>query len=129
MVCNTVQQFRDLAEEMMNTTSLNPSQIREFFEQIGCKIPCDYEEFKYRDVLDDTRIEDPKSSATFLSGYMFLRNEDIRVETEVILYDVITLIGDFGGMIGLLLGYSLIDIYDFGLFLIETLKQSIKARP
>lgn len=40
-----------------------------------------------------------------------LSNPNIRVEKDVLVYDMNSFIGDVGGFLGLLMGLSLLDVY------------------
>ena len=113
-LCSSQQDFRKMATYLNDTDELSPSQMKTILLNMGCKIHCDYEQYIYDIILDDTNVQDPDAeNYAYLSGFFFIRNEDIRVETEAITYDFISLLTDVGGITGLFLGYSLLSLYDF----------------
>lgn len=44
-LCSTSQDFRLMKDYLNDTDDLSPNQMKSYFKEIGCKIPCDYEEF------------------------------------------------------------------------------------
>ena len=86
-------------------TGLDTMDEREIFEMTGCMPGCEKSEF---DLM--TIVETPKADR-ILSFYLtYLHGEYDRIE-EYYIYDHISFIADIGGYLGLLLGYSLLSMY------------------
>lgn len=115
-LCNSQEDFQKMANYLNDTDELSPSQMKSLLRNMGCKIPCDYDQYIHRIVLDDNHFQD---SDTFLSASVFLKNQDIRIETEVILNDFWSFLAGVGGYMGLLLGFSMLTLYDFVAGMIE----------
>ena len=45
--------------------------------------------------------------------HLYLAPEAITTETEILAYDVYNFLGDVGGVMGLMLGYSFLSVYDW----------------
>ncbi len=59
---------------------------------------------------------------------IFYPNTDYKVREEYIAYDFSSLTADFGGYLGLLLGHSILTLYDVGLDLFEKLAAKTNKR-
>ena len=60
---------------------------------------------------DKTDEVGPKEKAN-LTLYLELKNQDREVHTEYYVYNWVTFFADFGGIVGFLLGYSVLSFYD-----------------
>lgn len=48
----------------------------------------------------------------FLELYLELKNQNREVHTEYYIYDWVSFFAEFGGIVGFLLGYSVLSFYD-----------------
>ena len=72
----------------------------------GCSLPCSYTEYKM--------VGNPKSLGdTFGFGFTvsYAKTEVIE-EKEVLLYEFISFVSEFGGALGLFLGFSFLTIWE-----------------
>ena len=73
----------------------------------GCNVPCIYKEYKIFN-------NEPLSGATeeFGIGIMFPKTE-ITLEEEAYVYPFVSFVAEFGGALGLFLGFSFFMVWDF----------------
>ena len=112
--CNTVEQFQR-HENLYSYYAASEQKI--IINMTGCKLPCSYREFKTVGDPMDVKIE----RIGFGFG-LFLVTTDVRVETEELVYPFVSFVSDFGGALGLFLGFSFLMIWDFVLYMIQGLK-------
>ena len=86
-----------------------------------CKPPCTY--YKYRFAGKADIISKDKFGLRIL-----LANTEMIEEDEHLLYDFISLVSEFGGSLGLFLGFSFFMIWDFIAPMILVLKKSIRSK-
>ena len=79
------------------------------------------------DIISDVIEKTHTLTWTFTLGYKFvLVNDELRVETEEYLYDERSLLAEFGGALGLFLGFSFYMLWDIVEPIIVSLKKQIK---
>ncbi len=94
------------------------SHFFQFLETIGCHPACrrPTHDIKVEYVLD-TNEDDPGSNQTAETGSLFLNLyiplSKLTVREEFLVYDLAGLAGDMGGMVGMLLGASVLGLYDW----------------
>ena len=70
----------------------------------GCKLPCSFMEFQLAGMLQVQNI----------LGFQLQFGKDYMIEAkEAYVYDSISFVSELGGSLGLLLGFSMIMIWDF----------------
>ena len=117
-VCTTKQQFRS---EILNVHVSNCFrafekhfyelwlwELSKVVEITGCKKPCSYKEYK----LGEERVEPEDLPAGQMKFGLWSSTELTNIETEVLLYPFTSLLAEFGGTLGLFLGFSFITIWD-----------------
>ena len=116
------KQFMDMATLIY---ALDEEQI---YKKTGCMPCCTRNEISAK--LVDTDIIG-KNHAYYQEGMgnnaimmFYYANNKIRVKEEYYTYDISNLIADFGGYLGLLLGYSILGFYDTAL----TVFTSVQAK-
>ena len=84
--------------------------MQEIVETTGCRKPCTYTEYKFTSSTPD---EDPRS--TIPNDQIFIAfwavSRTTHVEEEVLLYPFLSLVSDFGGSLGLFLGFSFMTLW------------------
>ena len=85
---------------------LIPFTLEDILLFTGCRKPCYYKEYKLLSQL-------PSSFATenFYFALLGVSN-DILIETEVLVYTWTSLVAEFGGTLGLFLGFSALTVWD-----------------
>ena len=74
----------------------------------GCKLPCNYREFQ--SVGNPIQI---KISGMDFGFGLSLVTTDVSVETDELVYPFNSFVAEFGGAMGLFLGFSFLMIWDF----------------
>ena len=73
-------------------------------KRTGCKVPCNYKEYKF--------VESSPNPLSIPSSVAFwAASSKTQIEEEVLLYPFTSLIADFGGYLGLFLGFSFLAIW------------------
>ena len=81
---------------------------QELYEETGCMAKCQRKEWEISKIFDDRReINDSQ-----IGMYMYYANGRYRVGNQYFTYDFNTYVADFGGYLGLLLGYSIGSFFD-----------------
>ena len=73
----------------------------------GCLKPCHYKKYNF--------LGEPSPSSFKSEHYIFSLwavSSKTRVETEELIYPMSTLVAEFGGTLGLFLGFSFISVWD-----------------
>ena len=86
------------------------------FKVTGCMPCCTRNEISAKlvstDIIDKNHQYYYKDVDNYLIMMFYYANNKIRVKEEYYTYDISNLIADFGGFLGLLLGYSILGLYD-----------------
>ena len=77
-------------------------------ERTGCKKPCSSKEYE----LGDMSVEPEDLPAGQMKFGLWSSTEFTVIEAEVLLYPFTSLLAEFGGTLGLFLGFSFITIWD-----------------
>ena len=85
----------------------------------GCQVPCRYREYK---ILNDLM---KGLTEGFGIGMMFPSTE-ITLEEEDYMYPFVSFVAEFGGALGMFLGFSFLMVWDFGYFSIATIYRYVK---
>ena len=99
------QEFEQIYRKLMNAESF------EIFEITGCKKPCRYNEYRFASANAEVM---PKVDGKPTSGWIVFWGASNRTwtEEEILLYPFTSLIAEFGGSLGLFLGFSFMAIWD-----------------
>ena len=81
----------------------------EVYEETGCMVRCQRKEWTLSKIFDN-KLESQNNSQ--ISVYMFYANGRYQVGTQYYTYDFNSCVSDFGGYLGLLLGYSIVSFFD-----------------
>ena len=85
---------------------LGISQSQEISLFTGCLKPCHYKKYVF---LADHNVKSKQFKYEFL---LWPASSRTRVETEELIYPMSTLVAEFGGTLGLFLGFSFICLWD-----------------
>lgn len=105
--CNTSDDFKAYNDLI---SSLESNKLAVTKERTGCLNKCNYTRFRvtpYTESVDPYAVKENVTHAIF-----GLPDPYVRVESEQPNYDANSFIGDVGGFLGLLLGLSILDIYE-----------------
>ena len=86
------------------------SEQRDVLKLTNCKLPCQYREIKAAESPITQNYKD-NSGLTFVSFNIV--TTDLKVETEAFVYNFSTLVSNFGGSLGLFLGFSFFMFWDW----------------
>ena len=118
-VCSTMGDF-ELFRNISNTLfSLDVPRLQQL---TGCLPPCTYFQYNIKDFTErfytfNTRKSIASSMETIVAWVVFVRESSYLVEKEVLMHDMGNLIADIGGYLGLLLGVSILDVFDILLYI------------
>ena len=84
---------------------------QELYEETGCMAKCQRKEWEIRKIFDDKR-QVMTGYDSLIGIYMFYANGRYRIGSQLFTYDFNTYVADFGGYLGLLLGYSIVSFFD-----------------
>ena len=102
-------------------TEIATSEQRDVLNITGCKLPCSYREIK---PVGTPINEEYDQNNGLLLFALTLVTTDIRVETEDLVYTFNSLVSDFGGSLGLFLGFSFFMLWDWIMYLCYIYKAS-----
>ena len=103
-VCKSESEFRNFERNYIN---LHTSESDEMAEEVGCRKPCSYNEFKF--VFGSPEVNVRPSVKNMVAFWAASRKT--LIEEEVLLYPFTSFIAEFGGALGLFLGFSFITIW------------------
>ena len=78
---------------------------RELVETTGCALPCEYMEY-------EKQGEHFKHGQSFGLGVIFATTE-VLIKEDILVYPFLSFMAEFGGALGLFLGFSLNMLWDF----------------
>ena len=102
--CKTIEEYSKL-EELYNR--LETSTLEKINLMTGCLKPCNYKKYT---------LLGNKQPSSFVSDNFYIAllgvSNDTFVETEVLIYTWTSLVAEFGGALGLFLGFSALSVWD-----------------
>ena len=106
-VCESERQFQhfeQIYKDLINAESFD------IFRMTGCKMPCSYNEYRFTTTNAEVM---PKLFSNSTSGWVAFWSASSRTwtEEEILLYPFTSLIAEFGGSLGLFLGFSFMAIW------------------
>ena len=81
---------------------------KELYEETGCMAKCQRKEWEIRKIFDDRS----EANVSQIGMWMYYANGRYRIGSQLYTYDFNTYVADFGGYLGLLLGYSIVSFFD-----------------
>ena len=105
------------------TTQLENANANTIYELTGCLASCERNEYEITDVSFTTqRANECQGGKLDLHLEFEMSKGSYKEEEQYFLYDYNSFIADVGGFLGLLLGYSMLGIYDEFEILLMTFK-------
>ena len=101
-ICESENEFKQFEK---NYTSFGLAEFYDILEAVGCKKPCAYNEFKF--------VYSSPEEVPELPGQVILwpASKRTQIEEEVLLYPFTSFLAEFGGALGLFLGFSFLTIW------------------
>ena len=115
-VCESLEKIRDQEEQFFTIGKLEKKDV---VTTSGCQAPCRFLEYK---ILNDLM---KGLTVGFGIGMMFPSTE-ITLEEEEYVYPFVSFVAEFGGALGMFLGFSFLMVWDFLYFGIITLCKYLK---
>ena len=91
-------------------TILAVSEQRDVLNITNCKLPCEYREIR---PVGTPIVKKIGGDSGMLVFALTLVTTDIRVETQALVYPFTSLVSNFGGALGLFLGFSFFMLWDW----------------
>ena len=104
--CTESGQYKNFLSTYDEIAKLSEKSIA---ERTGCLPSCQRNEFTVN-IL--SRIENPSDSGGYYTGYFYYASGRYVEKSYHYVYDMFDLLADVGGYMGLLVGYSLLSVYD-----------------
>ena len=99
--CTTKEQFNHFEWIYKSLVNADSDAIT---KRTGCKVPCNYKEYKFVQSSPNP-IPNPQSVAFWAASHK------THIEEEVLIYPFTSLVAEFGGSLGLFLGFSFLAIW------------------
>ena len=104
--CTESHQYQEFLTTYDKIAKLSERSIA---ERTGCLPSCQRNEFTVK-ILN--RIENPSDTRGYYTGYFYYASGRYMKKSHHYEYDLFDLLADVGGYMGLLVGYSLLSVYD-----------------
>ena len=101
-ICTDVNQLIKYESVFRDLSNLDRNQIS---NRTGCLLPCRYKEYK----ILDTPLDSNGKSRTM---HLIRSSNDVLVKTEQLVYPFSSFLAEFGGALGLFLGFSFLWVWD-----------------
>ena len=102
-ICQSENEFKQFEE---THRKLYDDESYEIEEMVGCKKPCTYNEFKFVYSSPEEFMPLVKNIVGFWAA-----SRKTQIEEEVLLYPFTSFVAEFGGALGLFLGFSFMTIW------------------
>ena len=83
----------------------------ELYDETGCIAKCKRKEWIVKKITDPSYLRDQLENGSQIEIHMFYNNGRHRVGKQYYTYGLNSYISDFGGYLGLLLGYSIMSFF------------------
>jgi hypothetical protein len=103
-LCTRVEQLMQYEKEYQDFWDIDESAV---LNETGCIPPCRYTEYK----LSAEPIKYQRNSAGLYLRVKFSSNKGLK-RTEEVLYPIESFVSEFGGALGLFVGFSLMMVWD-----------------
>ena len=105
--CNSLGQLRNLTSIV---SKLHEADARTIYEQTGCLASC--ERYEYDRIDSEMSSHSAIFTPPHLTMEFLMVDKSIEDRKQYVIYDFTSFIADVGGLLGLLLGFSILSIYD-----------------
>ena len=115
--CSTVEDLNSYQKLMQKIFTMTQEK---FIKETNCQVPCSRKEYTLQREADDYQFKKKEVEPGY--GYLGLSMKDgtVMVSHEVPIYNGNDMLSDFGGMLGLLLGASVLSVFECGTELLLT---------
>ena len=96
------------------------SESEKISDDTGCLKPCHYKKYTFP--------AEHKIKSEHFRFALWAVSSNIRVETEELIYPLSTLVAEFGGTLGLFLGFSFICLWD-NIDILKRLVTALRTNP
>ena len=100
--CESENEFKQFEK---NYTNFGLAEFYDILEDVGCLKPCAYNEFKF---VSSSPVEVPELPDAVI---LWPASKRTQIEEEVLLYPFTSFLAEFGGALGLFLGFSFLTIW------------------
>ena len=101
-VCNEIDQLRQIDKEYQDLSVVEQMEIE---NQTGCSLPCVYNQYQV--------VDEPLTISKEEKMINLIRaTKTIVIETEVLVYPFSSFLAEFGGALGLFVGFSFMVFWD-----------------
>ena len=111
-MCATGQQVLNLSDVYQKWSTLDRTSL---IRETQCLPPCSYTEYKLGGEVEKEQVKGVKKLKIQLT------DSKVKRLTERKLYDFVSFIAEFGGALGLFVGFSFLSLFDFYEFVIKFL--------
>ena len=112
--CTSLKQFQKYEDYYWEASVLEQRDALSF---TGCKLPCRYREFQ--------EVGRPLKARNVQFGFglgISIVSTDITVKTEELVYPLESFVSEFGGALGLFLGFSFLMVWDAAFLIFQFCK-------
>ena len=102
------EQFFRKFEELYQSLAL--MELASVVGSTGCEIPCHYNQYKFLNI--DMKADEAGLPEGQIQYGLWAVTKFTRIEQEILLYPFTSLLAEFGGALGLFLGFSIMTIWD-----------------
>ena len=110
----------DLEKYQTSISKIASLTQEEVIKKLRCSVPCTHQEYSIHREADRFKQRDASDTTDYSSIGFMIKDGAIDITHETPMYDENDFISDFGGMMGLLLGASVLSLYEL---LAELLKK------
>ena len=104
-VCTSLHQFEHFARQY---DAMRDASMRQILNITRCQKPCSYKKY----VLISGPLEAAYTAYSHFSVELWMVTTDITSLTETLIYPWTSLVAEFGGTLGLFLGFSFMTLWD-----------------
>ena len=105
-------------------TGLVHNELKTIISKTGCKAPCQYNQYGF--LNSDLKPESEWPVEGQIQFGLWAVTNLTKIEKEVLLYPFTSLLAEFGGSLGLFLGFSIMTIWDCAVDLIERVSKCLR---
>ena len=107
-VCENVTQDEFTASLEVRMSYLSTVEL---YNSTGCLQPCDYVTYETRITESSSDVSGYSNETVARALYFFFPNSEIEHLTKYEPFDLLSLVGEIGGFMGLFLGFSIYDVF------------------
>ena len=113
--CSKMAQVMELMDNLSSLKYMHEEHISHYY---NCLKPCSYIEYQLAE--EPMQFESKKKNVTEI--FISFSRTTMTVEKEIDAYPAGSFVAEYGGLLGLFIGYSFLDHFDQLVFLVQKLK-------